>query len=177
MDPHLTWESLFVQFRRLLCAYAYRLTRNAAIAEDLVQEAFVRAIGSGHEPDQLKAPVAYVRKTMRNIVVDYARKSKGFQFESLDDVNNVDLQKQLPIVDSTIQRDLEDREIHEAIRLKSGRLSPREKRLLELLLEGKTCADISEIFGEDIRIIRSDVNALKAKLRYRYNQWKKYKGK
>ena len=135
MDPHLTWENLFVQFRRrLLYAYAYRLTRNAANAEDLVQEAFVRVLGSGHEPDQLRAPLAYVRKTMRNITVDYARKFQGVQFESLEDANNVDLGKQLPAVDPTVQRDLEDREIRETIKQKSGRLSPREKRLLELLL-------------------------------------------
>ena len=87
--------------------------------------------------------------------------------ESLDDEDS-DIQKQLPVSVPTVQQDLEIKEILE--KMKPGRLSLREQCLLELLIKGKSFEDISHILQEDIRIIRSDFNTLKAKSKYRYSK-------
>ncbi len=168
----LSWEELFKNFYERLYSLAARLTHGRTeLAEDLVQDTFVRVLRSSYQPTELKAPLGYLFGIMRNILIDQARKAKGFQFESLDDPN-VELQERLPRLEPRIQRELENEEAVLAIRLKSAELSSREKLLLMLMADGNNSKDISAVLNEDIRIIRKDLNALKAKIRYRFKHSK-----
>src|SRR6185436_20784820 len=56
-------------------AYARRLTENPSDAEDLVQEAYTKVLGS---PDwrSLKSPEGFVLTTMRNLAFDRFRREK-----------------------------------------------------------------------------------------------------
>jgi RNA polymerase sigma factor (sigma-70 family) len=162
----LTWEELFLEFDSWMYAYAKSRYRGQMDrAEDLVQETILRVLKCPRKPGDLRSPRAYVITTMQSAFNDGLKKSMRAPLESLDD-QNVGLQKNL-VSQSEVQRNLERQELLNAIRQEMARLSPRERRLLELLLEGKTPEEISEILEEDVRIIRVDVNALKSKLRYR----------
>ena len=163
----LTWEELFLEFYSWMCAYARSLYRgHVDRAEDLVHETILRILKCPRQPGDLTSPRAYVITTMRSAFLDALKKSIRAPLESLDDPQNAGLQKNL-VSQSKVQRNLERQELLDAIRQEMARLSPRERRLLELLLEGKSPEEISEILEEDVRIIRVDVNALKSKLRYR----------
>jgi RNA polymerase sigma factor (sigma-70 family) len=169
MITHLTWEDLYEQSRKRLFARACRFANgNAALAEDFVQEAFVRVLSSPTIPGELKIPLAYLLRVLRTVAIDHVRKAGRARLESLDDADNVELQNELPITQPTIQRDLENEESLNAIRQHPAGLSSRERRLFDLVAEGNSCADISETLAEDPRITRSDLNALKAKIKYRH---------
>jgi len=169
-----TWEDLCLQFYPRLSAHARRLTHgNIERAEDLVQETMVRILGCDRPSSEIQTPLAYAFTIMKNALRDQIRKSTRRQIVSLDDPLNVELQKQLPVIQPTVQRDLENKGLLKAVKLKGGRLTGREGRLLELMADGKDAGQIADIFEEDIRIIKSDCNALKAKLRYRLAKWQK----
>lgn len=167
MNDTLTWEKLFLEFYGWMYAYARSLYRGLTDrADDLVQETVVRILKCPRKPGDLRSPRAYVITTMQSAFRDDLRKSKRAPLDSLDDPKNVALQAKL-VSHSTVERDLEKRELLDAMRQQSARLSQHERRLLDMLLDGQTHEDISEALGEDIRITRVDCNALKSKLRYR----------
>lgn len=170
-----SWEDLFITLHKALYSYAVRLTggRTESV-DDLVQDTIVRILRSSHGPTELKSPLAYMLHTMRTVLIDQARKVKHIQI-SLDDPS-VELQNQLPSLEPSTQRDLENKELLDVIRLKSAKLSSRERCLLELMLNGLDCKEISNILNEDVRITRADSNALKAKLKYRLKYSKMFKG-
>ena len=174
MVTHATWEDLYEQSRKRLFARACRFANgNADLAEDFVQETFLRFLSSCENPGELKIPLAYLYTVLRTVVIDHFRKARRAQLESLDDADNVELQNELPVTQPTVQRDLENEETLNAIRRHPAGLSSRERRLFDLIAEGDSCADISETLDEDPRIIRSDINSLKAKLKYRHAPKKK----
>ena len=170
-----TWEGFCVQFFGPLYANARKLTGNADNAPDLVQETFVRLLSSSCEFQYVKTPLAYAFRTMKNILIDEFRRAKRAPQKSLDDPNDVELQNELSY-QSTMQSELEQKELLGTIRQKSdrltARLSKRERVLHALLTSEKTIAEISIILNEDIRITRTDCYALKAKLRYRATHWR-----
>ena len=177
MVTHATWEDLYEQSRKRLFTKACRFADgNADLAEDFVQEAFLRVLSSPMNPGELKIPLAYLFTTLRRVAIDHVRKARRAQLEFLDDADNVELQNELPVTQPTIQRDLENEETLNAIRRHPAGLSSRERRLFDLIAEGDSCADISETLDEDPRIIRSDINSLRAKIKYRHAP-KKNKGK
>lgn len=172
-----TWEEFCVQFNGPLCANARKLTGNADDALDLVQETIVRLLSSSCDFQDVKKPLAYAFRSMKNILIDELRKAKRAPHKSLDDPHDLELQKELPSYQSTMQSELEWKELLGTIKQKSGRLtaglSARERELYDLMItSGKTIAEISKILKEDIRITRIDCYALKAKLRYRATHWK-----
>lgn len=166
---HSTWEDFFMESLRLMYAYAYRLTRRKAdYAEDLVQDTIVKILQSGCKISELnKPPLAYVRRTMLNTWIDRIRRAKRAHLESLDDLSNLKLQKELPVHDPVVQRNFENKELLETITPKIGPLSSDEMRLFKLACQGLNCEEMSERLSEDVRITRANFNALKAKLRYR----------
>jgi len=171
-DRHndLSWDDIYENLYERLYSVAARLAHGRTeLAEDLVQETLVRVLQSSYHPNELKAPLAYLFRIMRNIMIDQARKAKTVLFE---DYSDDELQKQLPHYEPGIQRKLENEELL-ATRLKSTDLSSREKLLLVLMAEGNDSKEISTVLNEDIRIIRTDLNALKAKIRYRSKHSKK----
>lgn len=171
-----TWEEFCVQFNGPLCANARKLTGNADNAPDLVQDTIVRLLSSSCDFQAVKQPLAYAFRTMKNIFIDELRKAKRAPQISLDDPHDLELQKELPSCQSTMQSELEQKELLGTIREKTGRLTARlsahERELYDLLTSGKSIAEISKIRKEDIRITRADCYALKAKLRYRATHWK-----
>src|ERR1043165_859747 len=86
---------------------------------------------------RLKQKLHSASYTQNNVVIE-GRKETHPKFETLDDLDNVEIQTQLPVIEPNVQRDLENREFLKAIRLKTAQLSSRERRLFELLAEGKS---------------------------------------
>lgn len=71
MRPEL--EQLFQRHYDLLCATAAHVLLDASSAEDVVQEAFVRAAARGSLPGGEVVPLAYVRRIVINRAIDVAR--------------------------------------------------------------------------------------------------------
>src|SRR5829696_8436759 len=160
-----SWEHLYSEHHQKLYARACVYTRgNGDDANELVQDTFVRALNSPLSPGQLQTPLAYLTLVMRRVFVDQYRRAKHMKTDSYDNPLNVQLQKEL-IVEPEVQRDLENKELLKAVLLKGARLSATEKKLYELMTEGKDFDEIALICHQDARITRIEWNALRAKLR------------
>ena len=102
------WENLFRKYYNEALLYVFSFCHNRALAEDLVQEAYMRAIRSIHEEkDSFKF---WLFKVCRNLYFDTLRKNKKVEAITSDMPSNESL------VDDVIQKD-EYRALYKAISL------------------------------------------------------------
>jgi RNA polymerase sigma-70 factor (TIGR02957 family) len=64
----------FTQYRPLMFSIAYRMTGSVTDAEDIVQEAFLRADRAGEEP--LEVPQAYLTTITTRLAIDHLRSAR-----------------------------------------------------------------------------------------------------
>ena len=72
-----------------------------------------------------------------------------------------------PAIDPDALRILENNELRAEMRANQGPLTSRENLLLRSYLEGYTCKEIAIKWNEDVRRVRSDLNAVRTKVRGR----------
>lgn len=77
LPEHRSDLALFLVHRRDLITYASRIVGNMSLAEDVVQEAFVRFSAASHQI--LEEPVGYVYRIVRNLAIDMRRRSSREQ--------------------------------------------------------------------------------------------------
>jgi RNA polymerase sigma-70 factor, ECF subfamily len=64
---------LFHLYHRKIFTYCFRMVREAAAAEDLAQESFVRLVGQRLKPERLKNPGGFLVRVARNLSLDYLK--------------------------------------------------------------------------------------------------------
>jgi DNA-directed RNA polymerase specialized sigma24 family protein len=101
---------------------------------------------------------------MRNLWIDKYRSEHLLEVESLDAMSNAD---SLSTVEPQVHDMLENEELLNTLRINQGPLTLREQQLLIRHLQGYSCSEIAEEMSEDVRLTRCDLNAVKAKVRYR----------
>jgi RNA polymerase sigma-70 factor, ECF subfamily len=69
-------ESLLERHRRELTVHCYRMMGSYTEAEDMVQEAFVRAMASRHQPADASSVRAWLYKIATNVCIDALRRRK-----------------------------------------------------------------------------------------------------
>jgi RNA polymerase sigma factor (sigma-70 family) len=159
------WEKACEDYYQRLIIGARRLANGRlSDAEDLAQEAVCRALIYSSDPAEIKNTLTYLLRIMRNAWIDKWKKENTANVESLDDLLSTG---QHPMVDPDILRILENEDLQDAMTAKQEDLTPREKILLELYFKGFKCKEIADQLSEDVRLTRSDLNAVKAKVRYR----------
>jgi RNA polymerase sigma factor (sigma-70 family) len=160
------WSEAYENHFERLCAYARRRLTcgNREEAEDVVSEAFLRVVSYTKSPDTITNVFAYLWVTVRRVFDWKRRAEKDRKIESLDDVPATERDIR---VAPEILRILEMADLVAEIRAISGSLNSRLKVLLELHLEGYSSGEIAARLGEDERLTRSDLNAVRAKVRYR----------
>ncbi len=111
------FERLYAQLARPLWSYLYRVLGNAAQAEDLMQDAFVRALKAPIGPLDEDAQRAYVFRIASNLAVDAFR--RGRRQASAQDV----LERDQPAAAAPVEPDLDTARTF-------ATLEPRERALL-----------------------------------------------
>ena len=111
-------ESLYEKYHKALYKYAFRLSRHRETSEDLTQDAFFEAIKC-----QKSVNLAWLKRVVYNL---YTKQRET---------------KSLPenIVTENLA-ELIEREDEAKMRLK--RLTPKERRIVEMIAEGKTQKEI-----------------------------------
>jgi len=152
----------------VLLARAQTLTRDRVEAQDLVQDTIVRCLAYAPDPDRINEPRNFLIKIMYNVWLDRCRlRHRENQMLRLDDWETTELLEIELAVKVDFWRRLESEELLKTLRDEQRRLSDRENLLLDLHFQGWTNQEIANSLGEDIRVIRINVNAVMAKLRYR----------
>lgn len=181
--PHREfWAQVCEAFSQRLKVYALRLANGRlSDAEDLMQETVCRVLMYPQNPVEVRNPSRYLLLLMRNLWITKYQKENRASMESLDELLSKETEENqhrsvVPAVEPDAFRILENAELKAALLARHGLLKPREKRLLSLYLEGYKPDEIAAVLGEDVRVVRSDLNALKAKVRQRLRTAKKKTG-
>lgn len=137
-------------------------------AQDIVHQAICKVLSSSGRPMITRAALSYLFMAVSHAHIDNYRAHRH-RWISYDDEVNEALLNQL--VDEqtgeAMQTRLEDEELRQRMLLGFGPLNKRERELLSMYLEGMNTKEIAATLGEDRRLVGSDWNALRMKVRYR----------
>jgi RNA polymerase sigma-70 factor, ECF subfamily len=138
---------------------AYRLTRNAADAEDLVQETFLRAYRGFHQFEQGTNLKAWIYRILTNTFINsYRKKQREPQTVSDDEVEDWYLYSKMaedgaePSAEASVLESLPDEDVQEAL---SSLAEPFRIAVLLADVEGFSYKEIAEITGVPIGTVMS----------------------
>ncbi|MFT0753477.1 sigma-70 family RNA polymerase sigma factor [Synechococcus sp. RC10A2] len=173
MDDRSQQEFDELVYRYYQQAYniAYRLTGNAADAEDLVQEAFLRAYRFFDRYDRSMPFMNWFNRILTNLYIDEYRRRGRLRTVSIDEVysnEDGDEGTTMDIPDSApdpLERALSN-EYREAIHEALQHLSPEFRVAVVLAdLEGYSYEEIAEITKTSIGTVRSRIHRGRKQLR------------
>jgi RNA polymerase sigma-70 factor, ECF subfamily len=142
-----------------LYSSAFRLTRNAADAEDLVQETFLRAYRGFHQFEPGTNLKAWLYRILTNTFINsYRKKQREPQTDSLDETEDWYLYSRMaergtePSAETSVIEALPDEDVQEALSS-----LPEQFRIAVLLadVEGFSYKEIAEITGVPIGTVMS----------------------
>ena len=113
---------------------AYRITGNAADAEDVLQAIFLRLLGRGQQSDPIENVESYLRRSAINAALDVVRQRQ--------DARNISLvgQESLPARTPA--------DVREGLRRALAALNPRSAEIFALrFFEGHTNPEIARMLG------------------------------
>jgi RNA polymerase sigma-70 factor (ECF subfamily) len=159
-EPHAI-SDLYDRYGRLAFSLIYRIVRNTAAAEDLVQETFLRVWNRAQSFDPQRGSLGpWILTVARNRAIDYLRSIDGRMSASsleLDRMENPALFSDLE--DSALSMD-------RTRRLKSAfeKLSPNQRMVIELAyFEGLSQTEMAERMKQPLGTVKTWVrSALKA---------------
>lgn len=141
MAPSDTSLSVYIEHRDELLNYAYRYLQDRAIAEDVVQEAWLRlAARSGHG-DEIKNTLSYLYSIVRNLALDWVRRGPREVSEAPDSAVLVELPSEAPSAEQVVVQRDEMRVLMRAV----AELSPRVQLAFRMYkLEEKPLQEVAD---------------------------------
>ncbi len=125
------YEYLVIKFRRAMLGFLYRMTHNAAVAEELAQEVFLRVYRSRHTYNADAKFTTWLYRIASNLAVNHARDTKHERGEASVSLNEADPETgiTLDLADQrlTAEQDLLRRERLRAIRQHVEALPERQR--------------------------------------------------
>ena len=131
---------MFQAHHGLVFRTAYRITGNAADAEDVLQTVFLRMLRRDQAARALERQESYFRRAAINVALDVVRAGKDAHNVPLDDVPPDDL--------APGRRQHDSRELRECLRHALARLNPREAEIFALrFFEDLSNQEIAKVLG------------------------------
>jgi RNA polymerase sigma factor (sigma-70 family) len=142
--------SVYIAHRDELLNYANRFLQDRAIAEDVVQEAWLRLSARDGQGEEIAHTLRYLYSIVRNLALDWARRASREVLEAPDGPTWRRLSSEVPSAEHVlVQRD-EFRAVMDAI---SG-LPERTQIAFHLYkLEGKTLQEVADFL--DVSVSRA----------------------
>jgi len=162
------FESLMHGSYRQAGTLAYRLTGNAAEAEDLVQETFLRAFRFFHRYDRGLPFTSWIYRIMTNVHIDRARRGGRLRTTSLDTAGADGATPwEVADEDANPERPLMARELDAPLQLALRSMTP-DFRIAVLLadVEGMAYEEIAEIMQVSIGTVRSRIHRGRRQIRH-----------
>lgn len=148
MPPRL--EALFDDHSETVFQAAYRITGNAADAEDVLQTVFLRLVARGTDLDLAPSPASYLRRAAVNAALDLVRARGVRPAVTLELVPP----EGLPSTERGAERAMEDRETRDRLRRALGKLHPRMAEMFVLrYLEGRGNVEIAATVGTSASVV------------------------
>lgn len=141
--PPEALEAIFREHHGSVFRAAYRITGNAADAEDVLQTVFMRLLRREDQPDLSNSAGSYLHRAAVNAALDMLRRRKRARAVDLDDVGD-------QLIDTVNQpeRNRGNRELSRRLREALTHLSPRQAEIFTLrYLEGLGNLEIARMLG------------------------------
>ena len=147
------FEALFRQYYPSMCVIAGKLVANREVAEDIVQDVFIRLWEKKAEYDKIPDFRTFLYVAVRNLCYNYLRdKNKTIDFSQIE----------LPDKQLSFQEQLIQEETYRLISNAIAELPVQSGKIMRLALEGKQNKEISEILGIAVTTVKTlKYNALK----------------
>lgn len=161
-DPD-AMSDLYDRYSRVVYSVILRVVRNASVAEELVQESFLRAWNRGTEFDSTRGKIGpWLLTIARNRAIDYLRSTAGQQqaitFELVSS-------ERVTLFVDTEDRML-DQEQARRIRAAFTLLTANQRQVLELAyFEGLSQSEMAEKLGQPLGTIKTWVRGALTTLR------------
>ena len=166
-DRSVNFERLMRDSYRQAYSVAYRLTGDSADAEDLVQEAFVRAFRFFHRYDDKLPFSSWMYRIIANAHIDLIRRRGKIKTSSLDH-SGVDGLQALEVPDHTYVPGTEmiNGSFSDIVQSGLNQMNP-EFRLAVVLadIEGLSYEEVAEIMETSVGTVRSRIHRGRVQLR------------
>ncbi|HEY7137557.1 MAG TPA: RNA polymerase sigma factor [Acidimicrobiia bacterium] len=152
-------RALYREYGRLVYAVAYRVLGRHDLAEDAVQQTFVRAWQAAERYDTTRDPASWLATIARRVAIDVWRREDRGSADRLGDVATDD-----PAV-VTLPPDMETLDAVWHVRRAIDELPPDEATVVRLQhLDGMTHIEISEKLGLPLGTVKSRSHRAHGKL-------------
>ena len=159
-DPEAMGE-LYDRYSRITYSLIYRVVRNQSVAEDLVQETFIRVWNRIQGFDQQKGLLGpWILTVARNRSIDYLRSLDGRMAASTFEVERMEN----PAVFSNLEGDIMNMDRIRSLKAAFEKLDPNQRLVLELAyFEGMSQTEMAGKLQKPLGTVKTWVRgALKA---------------
>jgi RNA polymerase sigma-70 factor (ECF subfamily) len=160
-DPQALAE-LYDRYGRLVYSLILRVVRDGGIAEDLVQETFLRVWNRVHGFDAEKGAIGpWLLAVARNRAIDYLRSASGrernaLEFEETDH----------PALYTDMEHDILTSDSARMVKAAVEKLSPQHRQVIELAyFEGLSQTEMAERMNQPLGTVKTWVRAALKNLR------------
>ena len=166
------YRELLARYERPVFSVVVRMVRDRALAEDLAQEAFIRAFNAIDSYNPRFKFSSWIFKIANNLTIDHLRKRRisTVSIDGAPDATTADAQAQTRLVvesqDENPQQYVENRELGGQIETAIGELRP-EYRTVVLLrhVEGHTYDEIAQIMEVPLGTVKTYLHRARAELK------------
>lgn len=145
-----TFKKEFLPYHQKLYRIAFRIVHDAASAEDMVQDAFVKLWNKRDEMSKIENTEAFAIIILRNTCLDYLRKTK--------DEYNIEYDKEIP-EEVSLSKEIEQRDQVQNIKGLINKLPDQQRQVMMMKhWDGYSDEEIEEMTGlssGNIRVILS----------------------
>lgn len=162
------FEEIVTLFQHRLYHVCYRMLGNRQEAEDIAQEAFVRAYINIHTFDQKRKFSTWLFRIATNLCIDRIRKKKPDYYldANVPGTEGLTMYSQIASDEELPEEEVEKMETQERIQYEIGRLSDRYRSVIVLrYIEELPLKEISEILELPLGTVKTRVHRGRAALR------------
>jgi RNA polymerase sigma-70 factor (ECF subfamily) len=160
-DPHALAE-LYDRYGRVVYALILRVVRDTGIAEDLVQESFLRVWNRVSGFDAMKGSIGpWLLAVARNRAIDYLRSAGGRERNAVEFEETGH-----PALYCDMEKDILNSDKARIVKSAIGKLSPNQRQVIELAyFEGLSQTEMAERIGQPLGTVKTWVRAALKNLR------------
>jgi RNA polymerase sigma-70 factor, ECF subfamily len=156
-----SWDEIVRSHSSRVYAYAYWLTGNRADAEDLAQDAFVRAFGA-LPTSTPRNPGGWLRRVTRNLYLDRVRHQRKLQMVALPDRDAQEIVDPRPHPAEELHRRTLDADVRRAL---DGLTAGTREAVVLCDLDGLSYGEIATALGVGYGTVRSRIHRGRRELR------------
>ncbi len=159
-------------YQHKLYQVCYRMLNNKQEAEDIAQEAFIRAYINLHTFDQKRKFSTWIYRIATNLCIDRIRKKKPDYYLDAEvaGTNGLDMYSQIAASEQLPEEQLEQMELQERIQYEISRLPEKYRSVIVLkYIEELSLQDISEILDMPLGTVKTRIHRGREALRKQLN--------